>query len=129
MSYTIMLKRGLEANKPSGLRNGELYLALDTSIMWVGQGVGQPLKQFIAVPEAKDLGISATDVATDSTHRFVTDNEITAWNAKQAALGYVPENSDNKDQHNGYAGLDVNGKISSGQLPSIAITDTYVVAS
>lgn len=34
-----------------------------------------------------------------------------------------------KDQTNGYAGLDSSGKINSSQLPSIAITDTFVVGS
>ena len=35
----------------------------------------------------------------------------------------------NKNQANGYAGLDASSKISSAQLPAIAITDTFVVAS
>lgn len=39
------------------------------------------------------------------------------------------EETANKNVANGYAGLDSNGKISSSQLPSIALTDTFVVAS
>lgn len=35
----------------------------------------------------------------------------------------------NKNQPNGYAGLDANGKLLESQLPAIAITDTYVVDS
>lgn len=34
-----------------------------------------------------------------------------------------------KDQPSGYAGLDVSGKINPSQLPSMAITDTFVVTS
>ena len=32
----------------------------------------------------------ATTVAEDSTHRFATDAEKSAWNAKQPALGFTP---------------------------------------
>lgn len=35
---------------------------------------------------------AATAVTEDSTHRFVTDTEKSAWNGKQAALGYTPVN-------------------------------------
>ena len=34
------------------------------------------------------------------------------------ALGYTPENGANKNQNNGYAGLDGSGKVASTQLPS-----------
>ncbi len=34
------------------------------------------------------------------------------------ALGFTPENSSNKNQANGYAGLDGSGKVASAQLPS-----------
>ena len=37
---------------------------------------------------------------------------------KQDTLGFTPENSANKGQANGYAGLDGTGKVPSAQLPS-----------
>jgi hypothetical protein len=49
--------------------------------------------------------------------------------ACQAALGFTAENSANKGAAGGYASLDINGKLPSGQLTQLAITDTYVVAS
>jgi hypothetical protein len=55
-------------------------------------------------------------------------NEITAQNVK-TSLGYTPENVAAKNVASGYAGLDSNGKIFQSQLPSIAITDTFVVAT
>lgn len=55
---------------------------------------------------------------TDLTNRFVTDAQITEWTAKQAALGFIPENSINKGQYNGYAGLDALGKVPVAYLPS-----------
>jgi len=39
------------------------------------------------------------------------------------------EQLSNKNQPNGYAGLDADGKVDSTQLPALALTDTYTVAS
>lgn len=68
-------------------------------------------------------------IAQDTTNRFVTDAEKATWNAKQASLGFTPENASNKNAANGYAGLGVDGKLISSQIPSITINDTFVVAS
>jgi hypothetical protein len=58
------------------------------------------------------------------THTEV-DSNFTGLNTE---LGQK-EVAANKNQANGYAGLDASSKISSSQLPAIAITDTFVVAS
>lgn len=60
----------------------------------------------------------ASIITQDASNRFVTDTEKSTWNAKQAALGFTPENSANKGAANGYAGLDGTGKVPSAQLPS-----------
>lgn len=44
-------------------------------------------------------------ITQDASNRFVTDVQITSWNAKQAALGYTAESVANKDATGGYAGL------------------------
>ena len=67
---------------------------------------------------SSNITIEPSDLTEDSTHRFVTDTEKTTWNAKQDALGFTPENSANKNQNNGYAGLDSSGLIPSALLPS-----------
>jgi hypothetical protein len=46
-----------------------------------------------------------------------------------AALGYTPLDAAEKAAVNGVASLGADGKIPSAQLPAIAITDTFVVAS
>lgn len=76
-----------------------------------------------------DIPNDLADLADDSTHRLVTDTEKSGWDGKQDALGFTPEDSANKDQASGYAGLDSDGRINPNQLPAIAITDTFVVAS
>ncbi|PIF30721.1 hypothetical protein CLU81_1168 [Flavobacterium sp. 9] len=68
-------------------------------------------------------------IAQDINNRFVTDVEKATWNAKQASLGFTPENAINKNIPNGYAGLGVDGKLISSQIPSITINDTFVVTS
>ena len=68
-------------------------------------------------------------ITQDASNRFVTDVEKTAWNAKQGALGFTPENVANKNTANGYAGLGADGKLISSQLPDITISDTFVTAS
>jgi len=60
----------------------------------------------------------ASVITQDASNRFVTDTEKATWNAKQAALGFTPENSANKGVANGYPSLDATGKIPAGQLPS-----------
>jgi len=68
-------------------------------------------------------------ITQDVSNRFVTDAEKATWNAKQNDLGFTPENTANKNIASGYAGLGADGKLISSQLPSITISDTYVVAS
>ncbi|MBO9586635.1 MAG: tail fiber domain-containing protein [Flavobacterium sp.] len=68
-------------------------------------------------------------IAQDTSNRFVSDTEKATWNAKQSALGFTPENIANKNAVNGYAGLGADGKIIGTQLPSVAIKNTFVVAS
>lgn len=60
-------------------------------------------------------------ITQDETNRFVTDTEKTAWNGKQAG-GLLGEPS-------GIATLGSDGKLTTGQIPAITITDTFVVAS
>lgn len=47
-----------------------------------------------------------------------TAAEMLALLGGQAALGFTPENVGNKGKANGYAGLDANGQVPAGQLPS-----------
>lgn len=76
----------------------------------------------------------ATDIIEDVTHRFATDLEKAAWNAKQNALGFTPENIANKGATNGYAPLDATTKIPAVYLPatdaiSEGITNLYFTAA
>ena len=73
-------------------------------------------------------GITAS--AAEINHTVgVTSAIQTQINGKQASLGFTAENSANKNAVNGYAGLDSNGKLSTSQLPSISLTDTFVCAN
>lgn len=60
----------------------------------------------------------ATMIDQDATHRFVSDTEKAAWNGKQDALGFTPENSANKGAANGYTPLGADIKVPAIYLPS-----------
>ena len=73
MAYTIKLKRGNEANKPI-LQNGEPYLAMDTSSLWVGKGNGTSEK-FLS-------GSQASQSVQTKTFAFINPSD----NAQSAAF-------------------------------------------
>ena len=55
-------------------------------------------------------------------------NDITGLQSgKQDALGYTAEDVANKNQANGYAGLDSNGKIKLEAIPDLSLQRTYIV--
>lgn len=57
-------------------------------------------------------------ITQDAINRFVTDAEKSAWNAKQAALGFTPENAANRGAVNGYVPLDADSRVPAAYLPS-----------
>jgi len=70
--------------------------------------------------EANQSAIDAAESAAEAAAASgVTPEEKAIWNAKQDALGFTPEDSANKGQVNGYAGLDGAGKVPLAQLPEI----------
>lgn len=66
---------------------------------------------------AAAVGLGNVDNTSDAAKPISTATQ-TALNGKQASLGFTPENAANRGQPNGYASLDQNGLIPSGQLPS-----------
>ena len=82
-----------------------------------------------------NIGLNTTVNQTDSVNkRFMSDAQETILDntsntntGDQDLTGY--QLLSGKDAVSGYAGLDGTGKINPSQLPSIAVTDTFVVAS
>lgn len=64
---------------------------------------------------------------TDTKDLYVGDGATN--NKLQKDLGFTPINTTEKGANNGVATLDGTGKIPTGQLPNITITDTFVVAN
>ncbi len=62
---------------------------------------------------------AAADITADPLYQFVTEDDKTAWSAKQ--------DPSEKGQPNGYAPLDAAGLLPENLMPPISITDTYVV--
>lgn len=65
-------------------------------------------------------------LATAGAHGFMS---LTDKSKLDGLNGALYELLSNKNQVNGYAGLDASGKLNTAQLPAIAITDTFVVAT
>ncbi|MBU0973860.1 MAG: hypothetical protein KKC20_24695, partial [Proteobacteria bacterium] len=119
-----------------------------------------------------NITITTDNINDTETNRFVSDTQISSWDAKQAAitgaatsilssdltaskalvsdvngkvavsavsaaeLGYLSNLTTNvqtfinlKGAVSGLAELDANGKVPTAQLPALAITETFVVAS
>lgn len=77
------------------------------------------LKADLALTKA-DVDLGNVDNTADSA-KPVSTAQQTALDLKQSLSA--------KDAVSGYAGLDAEGKINPSQLPALAITDTFVVAS
>lgn len=71
----------------------------------------------------KILVIGDGTTSLGSLKAFYGNSTLTA-NDITTALGYTPEDSSKKGQANGYAPLDANGKVPTGNLPD-ALTNTY----
>lgn len=55
-------------------------------------------------------------------YELVTDDEKSSWSGKQDALGFTPENIDNKGVASGYCELDEGSKVPLNRLPSTLLT-------
>lgn len=61
----------------------------------------------------------ALSINVDGTHYLPSISDKNNWDAKQNALGFVPENSANKNAPNGYAGLDGSSLINVSEIPAL----------
>lgn len=111
MSNRIQLKRSSEVGKApllSDLFVGELAFNSADNAIYISDG--SAVKQINA----------ASYLTQDSTHRLVSDTQISTWNGKQDALGYVPVNK---------AGDTMTGALVLNGAPTLAneaTTKTYV---
>lgn len=72
---------------------------------------------------------SLSGLSTSNNSAITSSDTVLAAFGKLQAQMNTTERSANKGVVNGYAGLDNTGKVPVGQLPDIAITDTFVVSS
>ena len=73
---TLQLKRGLKANLPSEALAGTPLVTLDTSELFIGNGIGQPLLKI------SDIVVAATSTGIDHSKLWVdtTTNQIKRYN-------------------------------------------------
>jgi hypothetical protein len=118
MATTIKLRRGIKANLPT-LNPAEPAFTTDTFELFIGSsagnkqiGLGDMLK---SIYDTNDSGVvdnseklngnaasyyldrtnhtgsqDASTITQDSTHRMVSDTQVSSWTGKQDALGFTP---------------------------------------
>lgn len=115
--------------KFSKLDLNDQFIALeDTPNSYSGQ-----INKFVQVNSTEDglqfvtlvIPEALSDLIADSTHRTVTDSQITTWTNKQNALGYTPEDVASKGVAFGYCPLGSDTKIPSAYIGQIAVTAVF----
>ena len=132
---TVLFGNGLPSNTGTGT-NGDFYLntanyaffgpktsgawGAGVSIIGVGIVQGGTAGQVLAKADGSDYNTIWQDNSFANLTGQPADNAglAAALGAKQNSLGFTPENPVNKNQLNGYAGLDAAGKVAAAQLPS-----------
>lgn len=105
---TIQVKRGLSANLPSSVAEGELLYTTDTKCFYVGNGAGTALTKFENATQLAAYLATKSNVGHTHPSSDVTDFD-TAVDMRISLQKAVA---------NGIATLDVNGKIPTTQIPA-----------
>ncbi len=91
-----------------GVANG--YAALDNDGKVVTTQMNEDyINGLIDARALSGLSVNADNVVETDTKRFVSFEQISAWDGKQDQLGFTPENSANKGVPGGYAPLNDSG--------------------
>lgn len=61
----------------------------------------------------------ASEITETEDRKFVSGDQVLAWNSKQDPIGFVPENISNRGNPDGYAPLNADGKIPSSFLEKV----------
>jgi hypothetical protein len=90
------------------------------SLIGAGFQAGGTAGQILVKADSSDFNTQWEDNSFASLSGEPADNTnlAAALAAKQDSLEYTPESTTNKNQPNGYAGLDATGKVSATQLPA-----------
>ncbi|MEG1720006.1 MAG: hypothetical protein RR306_06735 [Clostridia bacterium] len=135
MATKIQLKRGLSANLDAAtLLVGEPALVTDTGKLYIGDGTQKVLINPIDKPASIDTTTTHTKFKLNEYGQVIAVSEVTADDIPNipaskvtglgtAALLNVGESNGNVPV------IGVDGKLATSILPSIAVTDTFVVAS
>ena len=119
MATIIKIRRGLASEWSSVnpvLSSGEMGLETDTRKFKFGNGLTAWTSLQYSVDKSQ-IGLSNVDNTSDND-KPVSVATQNALNLKQNSLGFTAENIANKNQSNGYAGIDNSGKIPMSLLPA-----------
>lgn len=123
----VLSPTGIQAPAGGGVTDG------DKGDVTVSAGGGVWTIKDAVVTDAKIASVNWSKI-DDAPASFASTIALVAGlqdalDAKQDALGFIPEDAAQKGVPGGYAALDGAGKLNPSTLPAIAVTDTFVVAS
>ncbi|MEG0873192.1 MAG: hypothetical protein RSE00_04440 [Clostridia bacterium] len=135
MPTQIKLKRGLDANVAAlTLQAGEPAFVTDTGKLYVGNGTNKVLINPLNKPAGIDTTTSYTKVKVNEYGQVIALEKIAASDIPPIPVSGITGLGSAATANIGSANgnvpvLDATGKLNTSVLPSIAITDTFVVAS
>lgn len=135
MSTRIQLKRGLDANFTSvNLASGEPAFVLDTQKLYIGTGLSNILINPINKPDGINTENYFTKYKTNDYGQIIETTNITEEDlptisaSKISGLGTAALLNTGTAENN-IPILDENGKLNDSVIPSISVTDVFVVNS
>lgn len=137
MANTIRIKRrasGGGAGAPASLENAELAYNEQTDVLYYGKGTGGSGGSATTIEVVGGTGAMVTlgtaqtisGVKTFSASPLVPTPAAGDSTTKAASTAFI---TSQLGANNGIATLDGSGKLTASQVPAIAISDTFVVAS
>lgn len=135
MANQIQIKRGLSSNFASVVLNsGEPAFLTDTGKLYLGDGTNKVLINPINKPSDLDVTNLFTKIKVNEYGQVVHLENLTAEDIPTISISQISglgtsATHDVGIQAGNIPVLDAGGKLSSSTLPSIAITDTFVVSS
>lgn len=135
MSTTIQFKRGLDDNfTPVVLATGEPAFVVDTGKFYIGDGADKTLINPINKPEDLDVTDYYSKVKVNEYGQVIKLENLSASDLPAISASQITGLGSAAVLNTGTGAndipvLDSNGKLLSETIPSIAITDTFVVSS
>lgn len=89
MAQTLLFRRGLKANLPVEARNGEMLVTLDTGEVYLGTGIGSPIKRISDTikSDTEPAAIDQDKVWLDTVNNIIKVYKAGSWQVVSTPAG------------------------------------------